>query len=408
MKNKLYYNSKIAPNLFEAICQEPKVRGYYHLVDQNLDELYGFRDDFESSYSDVENIVVIGIGGSSLGTKAIYNFLRTSKKFKRNLYFLESTDPVEIYDLLDRIDIQKSHFLVISKSGTTIETISIFKYIYTKLKKNAKQFSFVSEEGSKLHQFAISIGAKTLFLPRDVGGRFSVLSNVGLLPLALIGADIEKLLFGAKSLKEKFFGGGEIQETLLRKATYIAKNYNVYHINTIFAYTETLKYFCEWYVQLWGESLGKVQKHGTLNVGLTPIGLIGPKDQHSFLQLLIEGNRDKSVTFITIEDFQSSVSIPDITLKYLENLDLINGIDFNRMINLQAEATLLSLQQHSIPIDTIELARIDEGCIGELMFYYQLLTSLVGILFDVNTYDQPAVEDGKKILKEMLKEIQDK
>ena len=211
-----------------------------------------------------------------------------------------------------------------------------------------------------------------------------------------------------QALKKEFFEGKAIQETLLKKATYIAKNYNVYHINTLFAYSETLKYFCEWYVQLWGESLGKVQQHGILNVGLTPIGLIGPKDQHSFLQLLIEGNRDKSVTFITIEDFGNGVSIPNIELPYLEDLNLVNGVDFNQLINLQAKATLLSLENVNIPVDTIVLEKIDEANIGRLLFYYQLLTSLVGILFDVNTYDQPAVEGGKKILKEMLQEIKEK
>jgi len=408
MVNELHFDAPITPDLVQKVINEQEIRGYYDLVDQNLEALYTFQGEFEEHYPEVDNIVVIGIGGSSLGTKAIYNFLRGSQKLKRKIYFLESTDPVEIYDLIETIDLSKSHFLVISKSGTTIETISIFKCIYSRLDQKSQYFSFVTEEGSKLHQFAISIGSKTLFLPQNVGGRFSVLSNVGLLPLILVGVDIKALLDGAKSLKKEFFEGKAIQETLLKKATYIAKNYNVYHINTLFAYSETLKYFCEWYVQLWGESLGKVQQHGILNVGLTPIGLIGPKDQHSFLQLLIEGNRDKSVTFITIEDFGNGVSIPNIELPYLEDLNLVNGVDFNQLINLQAKATLLSLENVNIPVDTIVLEKIDEANIGRLLFYYQLLTSLVGILFDVNTYDQPAVEGGKKILKEMLQEIKEK
>ncbi|MEA2028839.1 MAG: glucose-6-phosphate isomerase [Campylobacterota bacterium] len=407
MKNKLYFECKSAPNLLEKISHEPNEIGYYHLVDQELDELNSFKDWFEEKHDFVENIVVIGIGGSSLGAKAVYSFLKSSNNFKRKLFFLESTDPVSIHDRLAHIDLKKSHFIVISKSGTTIETISILKYIYELLEHDGSYFSFVTEEGSKLHQFAISIASKSLFLPKEVGGRFSVLSYVGLLPLALIGVNVKELLRGAKSLKEEFFDGGKIQEKLLTKATYIAKNYNVYNINTIFAYSETLKHFCEWYVQLWGESLGKVQQSGVLNVGLTPIGLIGPVDQHSFLQLIIEGKRDKSVTFITIKDFENTLTIPDLELSHLENLDLINGIDFNQLINLQAKATLLSLEELHIPIDTIELSKIDEYNIGRLIFYYQLLTSLVGILFDVNTYDQPAVEGGKRILKEMLNKIKE-
>jgi len=406
MYNHLDFDSPIAPNLLEKLKTEEQSIGYYSLINQNLTSLYAFRDAFERDYAQVDRIVIIGIGGSSLGTKAIYHFLKSSKKLKRTLSFLESTDPVEMQSVINTIDIATSHFLVISKSGTTIETLSIFKYIYHLTQCDANMFSFVTEEDSKLHRFATSIGATSLFLPQNVGGRFSVLSNVGLAPLILAGVDIEALLMGAKSLKEDFWNGKPLQSTLLKKATHIAKNYSVYNINTLFAYSQTLKYFCEWYVQLWGESLGKVQQNGVLNVGLTPIGLIGPVDQHSFLQLIIEGNRDKSVTFITIEDFHKALTIPDISLPHLEGLDLLNGVDFNQLINLQAKATQRSLQELHIPMDTITLCQIDEQNIGGLIFYYQLLTSLVGILLDVNTYDQPAVEGGKKILKEMLEELQ--
>jgi len=293
--------------------------------------------------------------------------------------------------------------LVVSKSGSTIETISIFKYIYNIVDRDSSYFSFITEKQSKLHKFAKSIGAKSLFIPKNVGGRFSVLSNIGLLPLKLVGVDIYKVLEGAKRMEVSFFNDGYIKNTLLKKATYVATNYNRYNINTIFAYSQSLKYFCEWFVQLWGESLGKKQNNSALNVGLTPIGLIGPKDQHSFLQLIMEGVRNKSVTFIMIDDFKLDINIPDISLKYLEELDNINGIAFNTLINKQAKATLESLRDVNIPIDIITLPNIDELYIGELIYYYELLTSAVGILLDINTYNQSGVENGKIILKEMLK-----
>jgi len=219
----------------------------------------------------------------------------------------------------------------------------------------------------------------------------------------LAGIDIQALLEGAKTVKESFFHDGYLKETLLKKAVYYAKHHAQYHINCIFAYSETLKYFCEWYVQLWGESLGKAQRHSAFNVGLTPIGLIGPKDQHSFLQLIMEGTRDKSVTFIKIEDFDDDITIPDITLPHLEALDSLNTLSFSTLINMQCDSVIEALKdQGDIPLDTITIESVTEANIGALIFYYELLTSLVGELIDVNTYDQPGVEAGKIILKKKL------
>ena len=211
------------------------------------------------------------------------------------------------------------------------------------------------------------------------------------------------MLDGAKIIiKKSFFGAGYIQDTLLKKAVFYARHHGKYHINCIFAYSETLKYFCEWYVQLWGESLGKQQRHSAFNVGLTPIGLIGPKDQHSFLQLIMEGTRDKSVTFIKIEDFQDEIIIPDISLPHLESLDSLNNLPFSKLINMQCDSIIEALLDEDVPLDSISIPKVDEKNIGSLIYYYELLTSLVGELIDVNTYDQPGVEAGKIILKKKL------
>lgn len=136
--------------------------------------------------------------------------------------------------------------------------------------------------------------------------------------------------------------------------------------------------------------------HSYLNVGLTPIGLIGPTDQHSFLQLIVEGKRDKSVTFIKIKDFDSNLKIPKITIPYLEELDFINGVAFSHLINKQADSIIESLSNSKdIPLDIIEIDKIDEHAIGSLFFYYELLTSVVAKMLDVNAYDQPGVEGQK-------------
>ena len=406
MRNRLHFNicnSEIdeKKKLFKAIDKERLSVGYYGLPEQNIDEILEFVNAFDES---IENIVVLGIGGSSLGSKAVYEFLKPVKKPLRKLYFFESTDPLNIMETLSKIELKKSHFLVISKSGTTVETISIFKYLYAK-EKRASAYTFITDKNSALDKFGREIGSKIFYLPENVGGRFSVLSVVGLLPLALCGVNIVDLLEGSNGVKESFFNDGYLKESLLNKAMFYAKYHTTYNINCLFAYSETLRYFSEWYVQLWGESLGKKQSNSAFHVGVTPIGLIGPKDQHSFLQLIVEGTRDKSVTFIKINDFQNELTVPNITLPHLEPLDILNGITFHDLINMQSDSVIEALQhQGDIPLDEIIIERVDEKNIGELIYYYELLTSLVGKLINVNTYNQPGVESGKIILKNKLEQ----
>ena len=402
MKNRLYFtstNEKEQQIAYRAILEEQKSVGYYALPEQDITPILEYCDSIPDT---VETIAVIGIGGSSLGAKAVYEFIKPINGLSRKLYFFESTDPINITEILSKIDIKKTHFLVISKSGNTVETFSIYKYIYS-LQSDASAYTFITDPESPLEKYAKEIDASVLHLPNNVGGRFSVLSTVGLVPLALCGIDIQSLLSGANVIKKSFFDHGYIQDILLKKAVYYAKNHAQYHINCIFAYSETLKYFCEWYVQLWGESLGKHQRHSAFNVGLTPIGLIGPKDQHSFLQLIMEGTRDKSVTFIKIDDFHDNITIPDISLPHLETLDSLNDLPFSKLINMQCDSVIEALlEQENIPLDTITISSVTEANMGSLIYYYELLTSLVGELIDVNVYDQPGVEAGKIILKKKL------
>jgi len=405
MKNKLHFNITLdskARDVYHSIEAEQKSIGYYTLPEQDITNIMDYCDTIDST---ITSIAIIGIGGSSLGAKAIYEFLNPVETLTRKLYFFESTDPINIKYLLSQIDIEKTHFLIISKSGTTVETFAIYKYILS-LQDNHKCYTFITDPGSALEKYANEIHSKILYLPSAVGGRFSVLSVVGLLPLALCGINIKELLLGASKIKKSFFEQGYLQDILLKKSLFYSKNHAKYHINCIFAYSESLKYFCEWYVQLWGESLGKKQRHSAFNVGLTPIGLIGPKDQHSFLQLIMEGTRDKSVTFIQIEDFEDKIKIPNTKLPHLESLNSLNKLSFSKLINMQCNSVIEALLDESnIPLDSIIIPKIDAENIGSLIFYYELLTSLVGELIDVNTYDQPGVEAAKIILKKKLLEL---
>jgi glucose-6-phosphate isomerase len=253
----------------------------------------------------------------------------------------------------------------------------------------------ITDKGSSLSQFADHYSISQFNIPDNVGGRFSVLSAVGMVPLTLAGMDTASLLNGAGGFLERFLDRKE--EHLIEKACFLYKNNAEKSINVLFSYANDLEDFTKWYVQLWGESLGKIDT-AKQNVGCTPIGIIGAVDQHSFLQLLIEGPQDKTVTFISIEDFENDLRIPDVSLKHIEKTDFINLSSFNRLINAQCDATKASLIQSGVPVDSIVMDKISEANIGEMIIYYELLTSLVGVLLKVNTYDQPGVELGKVIL----------
>ncbi len=415
MENTLCFSTNYDSALIDRIQQETKSIGYYNLPNQDTHYIDDYLEklDKQQGLELLTDIVVVGIGGSSLGTKAIYHFLKPVRKLKRKLHFIDSTDPIALNSLQKDVNFasQATHFLIISKSGSTIETIAAYKYILgiiNGLSIDYCPFTFITEKNSPLEKHAKEVGALIVNIQDNVGGRFSVLSSVGTIPLILADIRVDRVLQGADSIKNSFFNNGYMQDILLQKATYYAKNVSNYPINSVFSYTESLKYFNQWYVQLWGESLGKKQRNSVFNVGLTPIGLIGPKDQHSFLQLIIDGTRDKTITFIKLENFEVSSPVPDITLKYLEDTDIINNVEFSSLINLQADSIIESLKKvQRIPLDEIRIKQQDEFSIGQLIYYYELLTSLVGDLLNVNTYDQPGVESGKQILMEKLQAIKD-
>ena len=189
-----------------------------------------------------------------------------------------------------------------------------------------------------------------------------------------------------RACKRRFLEDGD--DTLLQKAYHYATHKNA-KINVIFSYGDRFLEFNDWYVQLWAESLGK--KKAYKRYGLTPVGLIGSRDQHSFLQLIMDGVKDKTVTFIKVSAADG-----------LEGCDFVNGLNLGELINAQCGATMHALVQEGISVDVIELERLDEASAGFLIYYFELLTSATGIMLGINTYDQPGVEVGKRILKTML------
>ncbi len=385
-------------DIFKKIVKEKENIGYYNLVHQDTKKIKEYAKTVKH-----KNIVVIGIGGSTLGTYAIYKFLKHSKKLDRKLFFLESTDPIELKSKIEQINLNDALFIVISKSGTTVETISIFKYIHSLVKCDKNNTVVVTEDDSKLNAYAKANDIKSFEIPKNIGGRFSVFSAVGLLPLAIVGIDIDELLSGIHEVYKSFFAQKEDYKKILHKARFIAEYKNKFNINVVFSYSSRLEGFNKWYIQLWGESLGKIDINNTKQ-GLTPVGIIGPIDQHSFLQLIVEGTRDKTITVIKVEDFDNHLKIPAIKLEGLEELEYLEDIEFSSLINKQADATIASINNlNDIPCDVIMIDGVCEKSIAGLMYEYELLTSVVAQFLYIDAYNQPGVEAGKIILKDKLK-----
>ena len=379
--------------------QEGGMVGYYDLPKSSL----VLCDDVTSSLlgetTSIETIAVVGIGGSTLGIKAIDRLLRSKTTDAKKIVYFENSDPVSIAQETAQIDYEKTLFVVISKSGGTVETLSIFKHLIATFDialQDSKKVIVVSDDGSILSQFADHYNIRRFVIPANVGGRFSVLSAVGVVPLLLAGFDVAGILSGAQSFGERFWDRQE--DHLLHKAAFYVANAKTHPINVLFSYSDRFEEFGKWTVQLWGESLGKIN-HSGQRVGLTPISLIGSVDQHSFLQLIIEGPLNKTVTFMSVEHSNDTLMIPEMNLPFLEKSDFVNGKSFDTLINAQCHATMQSVEQSGVSVDEIIWDSVDEASVGEMIFYYELLTSASGALLEVDTYNQPGVELGKQILQ---------
>ena len=397
--NKNFYQIKSNTEIFEKIKSERDGEevGYYNLPYQDTTEI----KDYAATITK-KHVVVVGIGGSSLGARAIYDFLLPSNDYTKDLLFLETIDPLKVNHLLKSIDLADTQFVIISKSGNTIETISLFKYLDSLVTIDSSNCTIISEAKSVLTQFANDNNIKAFDLAENIGGRFSVFSVVGLVPLAMVGVDIDNLLNGCKRVADSFFDQADYYKPIIRKARFLVENKSRFNINVVFSYSSLLESFNKWYVQLWAESLGKINVNGTRQA-LTPIGLVGPVDQHSFLQMIMDGVRDKTVTFIKIDDLKDSSIIPKSNSNKFDDLgsQYAEGFSFNEVLNMQADATIQSVQeQDDIPCDVITIRTVDEYNIAKIMFSYQLLVSCIGAFLQINTYDQPGVEYGKLNLVE--------
>ncbi len=358
-----------------------------------------------------DNFVVLGIGGSALGPTAVFqalchlrhNELPKSKRKFPKLYVEDNVDPERMAALLDVIDLNKTMFNVVTKSGATSETMSQYLIIMDLLKAKfgdkAKDhmIATTSESKGNLIKIAKAEGLKTFYIPDGVGGRFSELCPVGLLPAAVVGIDIKAMLAGAaymdKICKSKDLSKNPALMSALLEYLSMKKGKN---ISVMMPYADSLKYMADWYCQLWGESLGKaVDKQGNkVYAGQTPVKALGVTDQHSQVQLYREGPFDKVITIIGVENFRTQVEISD-GCKEFPDVSFLCGHTMNELINSERMATEYALTTAGRVNYTITLPEVNAFTIGELLFLFEMETAYTGELLEVDTYNQPGVEGGK-------------
>ena len=405
-----------------------------------------------------DNFVVLGIGGSALGASVIFdslchynhNLLSKEKRCGVPKFFVEdNVDPDRLEALLDCIDLTKTMFNVVTKSGTTTEILAEFLTMYDKVKNEVgednvdKHFVFTTDdEKGLLNEFAKGKQIKTFNIPSGVGGRFSVLTPVGLLPASILGVNIDLLLKGAgdmtlrckSGLNDNFVEGlksinknpqncceslidtfcscepecsgkykNNFNPALVKALLEFVAYKKGKNIIVTMPYVQKLKAFSFWYAQLLGESLGKkLDLNGNVvNVGITPVSALGVTDQHSQQQLYVEGVDDKVVTFIKANEFASNISTPN-NFTGNAKLDYIANVKFANLINIECCATTFALTKNARLNNTIIIEKLNAYSLGQLFAMAMYEIAFFGQMLNVNAFDQPGVEDGKKATLKML------
>ena len=361
-----------------------------------------------------DNLVVLGIGGSALGNIAlqtalnspIHNLLDQQNRQGPRLFIIDNVDPDQFRTLLDFLENQldRTLFNVISKSGRTAETASQYLTVAELIRKkipnaNLSDHIIATTDPKKgtLRSIANEQGLTTLEVPDGVGGRFSVLSDVGLFSAAMCGIDIEELLAGAADM-DKRVKSDEIEKN--PAAMYAAIQYILYNkdkpLSVMMPYSYRLKDLSDWFRQLWAESLGKRENLAgkVVHIGPTPINALGTTDQHSQVQLYREGPNDKIFTFLEIEQYDHEVVLGNSGS--ITELEYLSGRKMSDLIKAEKQATEYALLQSQRPCLTIKFPQISAHTVGQFIYLFEVAASYMGGLFQINPYDQPAVELGKE------------
>ena len=407
-------------DVFEKFLEETrpaleKLRQQYHDKSLPFLQLPGRTDDLDVLYSlatryrdRFKHVVVLGAGGSSLGGQAICRLAETSfapRAEVAKLHFYDNVDPYSISYMLSSLPLEQTGFLVISKSGTTAETVTKFLVCLeavsklVKKDKLAEHFTAISEPGENILR-RLAIRNDILVLDHDprIGGRFSALSLVGLLPAMILGLEVEKIRAGAATVLDPVLQGEDPRNVEpavgAAIAAGLATEKNILS-TVVMPYVDRLAEFGLWFRQLWAESLGKDGK------GTTPINALGTVDQHSQLQLYLDGPDDKMFTIIMMS-YAGKGPLIDPVLANDGALKYLAGKSVGDLMDAEQRGTAKALIQNNKPTRVIQLDKLDETTLGALMMHFILETIITAHLFSVDPYSQPAVEEGKRLVRQFL------
>ena len=356
--------------------------------------------------SGATDFIHVGIGGSALGPMAIqkalndpyYNALPTEDRRGPRLHFAENTDPNTLAAILDFADATATWVNVVTKSGSTAETMANFLVIRGWLVEALGDFGYqertiatTDPEEGYLKEIADREDLKLLPIPKDVGGRFSVLTPVGLLPASVTGLDVHALLAGAAQCVDEVNEQGAEHPAVVGAAMhYLMDTTRGRNVRVMMPYADALERLAAWFVQLWAESLGKDGK------GSTPHGAVGTTDQHSQIQLYMQGPQDKVVEIVEVENHTRDL---EITRAYedLDGVAYLGGHTLAELLNVECDATRKALTEAGRPNSTINLGTVSEENLGYMFQALEVQTAVAGSLYGVNAFDQPGVEAGKQI-----------
>jgi glucose-6-phosphate isomerase len=395
-----------------ALRREGKI-GFFDLPydDDLISQVELLAEDIAERF---EHFVVIGIGGSALGNIALHtalnhpNYNELGKKARGRrpaMHFPDNIDPDRLAALLDVIDLRKTVFNFISKSGDTAEGMATFLWVRQLLinklgaKKAKRHFIATTDlERGSLREIALKEGYPMLPVPANVGGRFSVFTAVGLLSAAVSGINIRALLRGAAEANRALSKSDYKKNPALAGAGahYLLHTRKGKNIQIMMSYSHRLKDVADWFRQLWAESLGKQRDRSgnDVFVGQTPCKSVGVTDQHSQMQLYMEGPFDKVITLLTVDAFENTLKIPK-SFPGVDSAGYLGGHTINELFHAEQFATELALAQKGRPVCAIRLPAVTPESVGALLMMLEAQTAYAGELYDINAFDQPGVELGK-------------
>lgn len=367
----------------------------------------------EEVRGEFDDVVVLGIGGSALGTRALYGALRPGDHAWRapsdgemRVHVADTVDPGAFRALLERLDLRRTLFDVISKSGDTPETMSQFLIVRDRLLRDLGAVEYkrhivvtTDQERGTLRQIVNDEGFRDLAFPAGVGGRFSLLSSVSLFPAACAGIDVAEVLGGAADMDTRCGDADPWRNPalLLAGALHLSELQGR-RVVVWMPYSHPLATLGGWFCQLWAETLGKARDLDDVPVhrGITPIAASGPADQHAQLQLWVDGPDDKTIVFVRVEDHGADVTVPK-SYEDLETVAYLGGLGLGALANMEQLATELALAKARRPSATILCPRVHGFAVGQLVYLLEVAAVVTADLLAVNPFDQPGLEEGKQL-----------